>query len=74
MENLNNQNKFSFRLAKDHKSNLTRSLYDGYYVNYDKGWFCTAGYNGLDISSLNKGLYKVLLKIEQKIYSLKRHF
>lgn len=66
VENLNNQNKFNFRLAKDHKSNLTRSLYDGHYVNYDKGWFCTTGYNGLEISSLNKGIYKVLLKIEQK--------
>lgn len=55
--------KMSYSMAKEHRSILSRHLYDGGYVNYSKGWFCTLRHEGLNISDLNAGSYQVFLKI-----------
>ncbi|ALR78846.1 hypothetical protein AO703_03225 [[Enterobacter] lignolyticus] len=71
----NGCSEFSFPLAKAHRSILSRTLYNGGYVNYDKGWFCTERYQGLEINSLPAGRYTVFLEIScgghTKIASLK---
>ncbi|CCJ91257.1 conserved domain protein [Cronobacter turicensis 564] len=52
-----------FRIAKAHRSILSRQLYDGGFVNYDKGWFCTSRYEGLSLEALPAGTYQVWLDI-----------
>jgi hypothetical protein len=52
-----------FRIAKAHRSILTRQLYEEGFVNYDKGWFCTAKFQGLNIHELPAGRYRILLDI-----------
>ncbi|CNB36040.1 accessory Sec system protein Asp2 [Yersinia intermedia] len=44
-------------LAKAHMPYLTRNLYDGIFVNYDKGWFCTLNHKGLNIDEILPGEY-----------------
>lgn len=50
-------------LAKGHKPSLTRLLYDGSFVNYDKGWFCTPAFGGFDSESIVAGEYKLSIII-----------
>ncbi|EOL9014545.1 alpha/beta hydrolase [Cronobacter malonaticus] len=52
-----------FRIAKAHRPILTRQLYDGGFVNYDKGWFCTLRYEGLSLEALPAGTYQLFLDI-----------
>ncbi|EKS1844931.1 alpha/beta hydrolase [Cronobacter sp. JZ38] len=52
-----------FRIAKAHRTILTRQLYDEGFVNYDKGWFCTARYEGLSLAALPAGTYQLWLDI-----------
>lgn len=54
---------FEYKIAKAHKPSLTREFYDGEFVNYDKAWFCSYQYSGVDISSLPKDKYKIFIKI-----------
>lgn len=51
-------------LAKTHKPQLTRELFDGKnLVVYDKGWFTTYQYKGVDISDIPAGKYSVHIHI-----------
>lgn len=50
-------------LAKGNKSGLTRELYDGTMVAYDKGWFCTAQYKGVDIGFVPPGRWQMFIEI-----------
>lgn len=53
-------------LAKTHKPHLTRELFDGNFVVYDKGWFTTYQYKGIDISDVPKGHYQLSINIDSK--------
>ncbi|UKH17061.1 accessory Sec system protein Asp2 [Actinobacillus pleuropneumoniae] len=66
----NLQNKFIFNLAKDHKPNLTKELYNDSFVNYDKGWFCTLKYSGISLEEIlpYKGTYQLSIHIFTKYY------
>ncbi|WGE31759.1 hypothetical protein NYR60_07820 [Actinobacillus genomosp. 2] len=51
-------------LAKTHRPQLTRELFDGKnLVVYDKGWFTTYQYKGVDISDIPSGKYSVYINI-----------
>ncbi|MGO4326112.1 hypothetical protein AB4Z48_16515 [Cupriavidus sp. 2TAF22] len=50
-------------LAKANRPGLTRELYDGGFVNYDKGWFCTYQHKGVDLAEVPAGEYRVSLRI-----------
>ncbi|ELY3417886.1 alpha/beta hydrolase [Cronobacter sakazakii] len=52
-----------FRIAKAHRSILSRQLYEDGFVNYDKGWFCTLRYEGLSLEALPTGTYQIFLDI-----------
>ncbi|WP_443091309.1 hypothetical protein ACTUM7_00890 [Basfia succiniciproducens] len=52
-------------LAKAHRPSLTRELFDGEsFVIYDKGWFTTYQYKGLDISDIDGGKYEMFIHIK----------
>ena len=57
-----------FPIAKASRANLTREYYNGYYCCYDKAWFCTKAYSGLDLSDLKYGLYDFKIKINASKY------
>jgi len=74
--------RFEWNLAKDHIPRLTRDLYEGGFVNYDKGWFCSYRYQGLDTSHLPAGEYTLsviitcqgitknnLLSVDQRLWN-----
>lgn len=50
-------------LAKANRPGLTRELYDGGFVNYDKGWFCSYQHKGVDLGEVPAGEYRVSLRI-----------
>ncbi|MDD0823414.1 hypothetical protein PTQ27_02875 [Mannheimia sp. AT1] len=51
-------------LAKAHKPYLTKEFFDGkYLVIYDKGWFTTYQYKGIDISDVPTGDYQLFIHI-----------
>lgn len=50
-------------LAKTHNPDLSKKLFDGDLINYDKGTFTTIKYAGLDIFDIPKGKYRIYLKI-----------
>ncbi|EOL8958625.1 accessory Sec system protein Asp2 [Cronobacter dublinensis] len=61
-----------FRIAKDHRAILTRQLYEEGFVNYDKGWFCTARSEGLSLAALPVGTYQLWLDITcQQVWARK---
>lgn len=68
---LKSQNtEYKFPLAKDHKPNLTKDLYTGEYINYDKAWFCTLKYSGIDLSSLpRKETFELFINLENKAFN-----
>ena len=68
---LKSQNtEYKFPLAKDHKPNLTKDLYTGEYINYDKAWFCTLKYSGIDLSSLpRKETFELFINLENKVFN-----
>ncbi|WP_132844632.1 alpha/beta hydrolase [Pseudomonas putida] len=59
----NNEDTVGFLIAKDHKPDLTRELFDGDLVKYDKGWFCTLGHKGLPIDDLPIGKWSAHIEI-----------
>lgn len=64
------QREIFYNLAKDHKPRLTKDLYETAYVNYDKAWFCTLKYKGLDLSDIlnRRDVYKLSIYIHTNIY------
>lgn len=68
------KNEYSKNLAKAHNSNLTRDYFEDELVIYDKCFFTTYRYEGIDISDIEKGTYKLYLemKIKEKNYKVVR--
>ncbi|MFU0881847.1 accessory Sec system protein Asp2 [Kluyvera cryocrescens] len=60
---LNDSSEIFFTLAKRHQSILSRQFYNGGYVNYDKGWFCSNKLQGIDLTLIPAGIYKIMLEI-----------
>lgn len=62
---ISSKNEIKKTLAKAHKPFLTRELFDGKnLVIYDKGWFTTYQYKGINIKDLPKGKYECFIKIK----------
>lgn len=59
----NDEISYGFLLGKQHLSDLTRKVYDGEYINYDKGGFSSPKHNGLDLTDLRHGIFTVYLEI-----------
>jgi hypothetical protein len=58
-----NDNIIEIDLAKAHMPYLTRALYDGTFVNYDKGWFCSPTHSGFNIDIVASGEYEIELVV-----------
>ena len=58
-------------LAKTNKASLTRELFDGNFVIYDKGWFTTYQHKGIDITDIPKGNYQLSINIITKKQNIK---
>lgn len=54
------------KLARIHRPHLTRELFDGDFVIYDKGYFTTPELKGIDISDLPKAEYRLYIEIKTK--------
>lgn len=50
-------------LAVGHRPALTRQYYKNRAVVYDKSWFTTEGYKGIDISDIPMGTYNLYIKM-----------
>jgi hypothetical protein len=59
----NDEHTLSIGIAKDNKADLSRELFDGDLVNYDKGWFCTIKHAGLPIDELPIGEWSAHIEI-----------
>lgn len=53
-------------LAKASKPELSDSYSTNYNVSYDKCWFTTYGYKGIDISNVKEGNYQLELEMKVK--------
>ena len=67
----NSKKEYIKPLAKTHKPHLTRDLFDGNFVVYDKGWFTTYQYKGINISDIPKGIYQLTININTKDNNVK---
>ena len=56
-------------LAKDNKPELSDKYSDSYNVSYDKCWFTTYGYKGINISDIEKGEYVLEIEIKVKDFT-----
>lgn len=59
-----NKNRIKKILAIGHNTDLSRKLFDGNLVNYDKGIFTTFKYAGLEIDDIPVGEYQLRLQIK----------
>lgn len=59
-------------IAKDHKPQLTRQYYNGNFCIYDKCWFATYKYKGVDISQIPSGVYQLYLELNFVNYSTRQ--
>jgi hypothetical protein len=62
----NNESKYELSMAKAHRPALTRDFYNGIFSIYDKCFFTTYKYDGIDISHIKSGRYDLKLKIHLK--------
>lgn len=69
LRNVGDGKEYVKNLAKTHRPHLTRELFDGDFVVYDKGWFTTYQYKGVRLSDLPKGEYYLFIKITIKSQS-----
>ncbi|MCZ7833611.1 accessory Sec system protein Asp2 [Atlantibacter hermannii] len=53
-------------LAKGNKPHLTREFALNNEVCYDKGWFCTPQYQGIEFDSFLPGIWNLFIKINAK--------
>lgn len=60
---VNHENTKEIHLAKGHKPYLTRFLYDGNFVNYDKGWFCSPSHAGFILDEVPIGEYQLFIVV-----------
>lgn len=56
-------NSYRINIAKGKKASITKSYYKNSLINYDKAYFCTKGYNGIDISHIEPGIYQLFIEI-----------
>ncbi|MCX7207975.1 MAG: hypothetical protein NT086_18745 [Proteobacteria bacterium] len=54
-----------FKIGQGHRPNLSEEISQG-MANYDKAYFSTPNYAGIDISTLKLGKYKVLISMSHK--------
>lgn len=54
---------YEILLAKDNKPQISKTYYEGNFVNYDKAYFCTNKHKGLNMSHISPGLYKLYVEI-----------
>jgi len=64
LEFLNDQDKYEFPLAKLHKPEITKKYSNDINISYDKCYVSTYDNQGIDLSSLKDGKYKIFLKIQ----------
>ncbi|MDA3978225.1 hypothetical protein [Gallibacterium sp. AGMB14963] len=58
--------KIELKLAKSNRPGLTKEFFDGeHFVIYDKCWFTTYQFTGVDINQVPNGEYDLYLKIKQ---------
>lgn len=69
----NTEREKEIHLAKAHKPYLTRFLYDGNFVNYDKGWFCTPSHAGLELADIEAGEYEMWINLTCRNITRKNH-
>lgn len=62
---------YTKKLAKLHRPHLTRQLFNGDLVIYDKGYFTTIQEKGIDISDLPSSEYYLFISIKTKKLSAK---
>lgn len=55
---------YVFILAKGHRPEISKDYYKDYFVNYDKAYFCSSNYLGLNLLEIDEGIYKLYIKIE----------
>lgn len=60
----NESAKIEKKLAKVHRPNMTRQLFDGNFVVYDKAVFTTYQHNGLIIEDVAPGKYQLYLQMK----------
>lgn len=65
---INGKVNYVMKLSVGHRPGLTRAYHQFRTVVYDKSWFATKSYEGLDISHIVKGSYKLFLKIKISNY------
>lgn len=58
--------RFEYELAKSNKPILTREFFKSSFVVYDKCWFCTKSFSGLDLSDLPVGEYTAYLILKSR--------
>lgn len=63
---LHGSKNFNIKLAKGNRPDNSKQYYLDTFVNYDKAYFCSLKYNGLDMSSIPVGLYKIEIEINMK--------
>ena len=57
-------NTSKLKLAKGNKPIISKDYYENSFVNYDKAYFCTPGYKGLDLSAVPSGIYRLSIEIK----------
>lgn len=68
LQNTRTRETYTKGLAKLHRPHLTRELFDGDFVIYDKGYFTTLDLKGIDISDLPKAEYQLYIAIKSGEY------
>ncbi|PWD87742.1 accessory Sec system protein Asp2 [Ignatzschineria cameli] len=61
-------NEYALPLAIGNKPELSKNYYKNYFVNYDKGYFTTPKYGGINLDNIECGVYslKVIIKTKTK--------
>lgn len=70
---LKGKNEYTKKLAKAHRPELTSLYAHNNNICYDKCWFATPNYQGIDISDVPKGSYELLLKISINGYAITKN-
>lgn len=57
---------YNMSLAKGNKTSISKDYYERSFFNYDKAYFCTRRYQGLEINHIKDGEYKLSVSIKMK--------
>lgn len=70
---LNGSSELSIDIAKGNHPFISKEYYEDCFINYDKAYFCSKNYEGIDLESIPEGLYKLEIEIVLKVgYSFKK--